>query len=49
MNFLCRGRGKATAGPTAGEAPRPIVGDYEVSWVERETPSFFRRLRRVLG
>ena len=30
-------------------APRPIVRDYEGSWDERDTPSFFSRLRRVFG
>jgi hypothetical protein len=35
--------------PDGRKTPRPIVGDYDGSWVERTTPSFFRRLRRVLG
>ena len=33
----------------ASSAPRNVVGRYEGSWDEREMPSFFRRLRRVLG
>ena len=33
----------------SGDGPRPIVGPYEGSWDDRATPSFFRRLRRVLG
>ena len=49
MNFLADGQREISRGPTRREAPRPIVGDYEGSWDERATPSFFSRLRRVLG
>ncbi len=32
-----------------GAAPRNVVGRYEGSWEGRAIPSFFNRLRSVLG
>jgi hypothetical protein len=49
MKFLDASPQENCGGPQNGEAPRPLVGDYEGSWEVRDRPSFFNRLRRVLG
>jgi hypothetical protein len=38
-----------TDGAYVRRRPRPLVGNYEISWGGRARPSFFNRLRRVLG
>jgi len=49
MNFLDGLAATKQPRSNRREAPRPIVGNYDGSWDDRETPSFFNRLRRVLG
>ncbi len=49
MIFLRRERRASTAVARREDGATTRRGDYEGSWVERERPSFFSRLRSVLG
>ena len=49
MNLFDASHRENYSSPIKGEAPRPFVGDYEGSRDVRDRPSFFNRLRRVLG